>query len=136
MRNTAARHDDSDDDPPRPRVFTRTWSALLWESQSWGILGRCSVPRAHRNRPRYTAEVVSAAAKEILEAAMKLEPTEREHLAHELLESIDASSDGEISPQWEAEIQRRLRKIESGEATFVSGDEVFARAEAILRGGR
>lgn len=67
---------------------------------------------------------------------MKLEPTEREQLAHELLESIDESSDVALSPEWEAEIQRRLRKIEAGEATFVSGDEVFARAEAILRGER
>ena len=79
---------------------------------------------------------MSAAAKEVLEAAMKLQPMEREQIAHELLESIDESSDVELSPEWEAEIQRRLRKIETGEATFVSGDEVFARAEAILRGER
>jgi hypothetical protein len=45
-------------------------------------------------------------------------------------------SDAELSPGWEAEIQRRLRKIEAGEAAFVSGDEVFAKAEAILRGER
>jgi len=86
--------------------------------------------------PRYNKNVMSAAAKEVLEAAMKLEPTEREQIAHELLESIDEPSDVELSPEWEAEIQRRLRKIEAGEATFVSGDEVFARAEAILRGER
>jgi putative addiction module component (TIGR02574 family) len=79
---------------------------------------------------------MSAAAKEVLEAAMRLEPTEREQIAHELLESIDESSDVALSPEWEAEIQRRLRKIETGEATFVSGDEVFAQAEAILRGER
>jgi putative addiction module component (TIGR02574 family) len=79
---------------------------------------------------------MTAAAKEIIDAALKLDPTEREHIAHELLESIDDSSDLELSPAWEAEIQRRLRKIEADEATFVSGEEVFARAEAILRGGR
>jgi|KBSMisStandDraft_5_1062788.scaffolds.fasta_scaffold4549859_2 hypothetical protein len=61
--------------------------------------------------------VVTAAAKQIIEAALKLDPKEREHIAHELL-------------------QRRLHKIEAGEATFVSGDEVFARAEAILRDKR
>ena len=76
---------------------------------------------------------MSSAAKKILESALKLEPVERERIAHELLESIDTSADTELSPAWEAEIQRRLRKIESGEATFVSADEVFARAEAILR---
>jgi putative addiction module component (TIGR02574 family) len=79
---------------------------------------------------------MTAAAKQIIDAALKLDPTERENIAHELLESIDNSSDAELSPAWEVEIQRRLRKIEAGEATFVNGDEVFARAEAILRGGR
>jgi putative addiction module component (TIGR02574 family) len=79
---------------------------------------------------------MTAAAKEIIEAALKLDPTEREHIAQELLESIDDSSDAELSPAWEAEIRRRLRRIEAGEAAFVSGDEVFARAEAILRGER
>jgi len=79
---------------------------------------------------------MTAAAKQIIDAALKLEPAERERIAHELLESIDGSSDAEISPAWEAEIQQRLRKIEAGEAAFVSGDEVFARAEAILRGER
>jgi hypothetical protein len=42
---------------------------------------------------------MSAAAKEVLEAAMKLQPTEREQIAHELLESIDESSDVELSPE-------------------------------------
>jgi putative addiction module component (TIGR02574 family) len=79
---------------------------------------------------------MTAAAKDIIEAALKLEPTEREHIAHELLDSIDDSSDAQLSPAWETEIQQRLRKIDAGEATFVSGEEVFARAEAILRGER
>jgi putative addiction module component (TIGR02574 family) len=79
---------------------------------------------------------MASAAKEIIEAALKLEPVERERIAHELLESIDESSDAELSPAWEAEIERRIRKIESGEATFVNADEVFAQSEAILRGGR
>ena len=94
------------------------------------------MPRARRCGPRYTETIMSAAAREIIEAALKLEPIEREHIANELLESIDQSADAELSPAWEAEIQRRLRKIESGNATFVSADEVFARAEAILRGER
>ena len=75
---------------------------------------------------------MTAAAKELIEAALKLDPTEREHIAHELLESVDHSSETELSPAWEAEIQRRLRKIEAGEADFVRRDEVFARAEGVL----
>jgi putative addiction module component (TIGR02574 family) len=79
---------------------------------------------------------MASAAKEIIEAALKLDPAERERIAHELLESIDQSASPELSPAWEIEIQRRIRKIESGEATFVNADEVFARSEAMLRGGR
>jgi putative addiction module component (TIGR02574 family) len=94
-----------------------------------GLVGRCRFAR-------YTEGVMTASAKEIIEAALKLDRKEREQIAHELLESIDNSSDAELSPAWEAEIQRRLEKIEAGEATFVSGDEVFARAEAVLRGER
>ncbi len=91
-------------------------------------------PWAHRQEPWYARSVVSAAAKKIIEAALKIEPIERERIAHELLESIDGSADaGELSPVWEAEIQRRLRKIESGEASFVSAEGVFAGAETILR---
>ena len=77
---------------------------------------------------------MASAAKEIIEAALKLDPVERERIAHELLESVDVPSNAELSPAWEAEIERRIRKIESGEATFVNADEVFARSEAILRG--
>jgi putative addiction module component (TIGR02574 family) len=79
---------------------------------------------------------MTAAAKEIIEAALKLDQTDRERIANELLESLDNSGEAELGPAWEAEIQRRLRKIEAGEASFVSGDEVFARAESILRGER
>ena len=84
---------------------------------------------------RYT-DGMSSAAKAILESALKLDPAEREALAHELLESIDTSADTDLSPAWEAEIEQRLRKIVSGEATFVNADEVFERSEAILRGER
>jgi putative addiction module component (TIGR02574 family) len=81
-------------------------------------------------------EDMSFAAKAILASALKLDPAEREALAHALLESIDTSADSELSPAWEAEIERRLRKSESGAATFVSADEVFERSNTILRGER
>jgi hypothetical protein len=51
---------------------------------------------------RYTEDVMTAAAKDIIEAALKLDPTEREHIAHELLDSIDDSSDAELGPAWKA----------------------------------
>jgi hypothetical protein len=62
---------------------------------------------------------MAPAPKQIVEAALQFGPTEREHIAHELLEIIGESSSAELSPGWEAEIQRRRRKIEAGEATCV-----------------
>jgi putative addiction module component (TIGR02574 family) len=94
-----------------------------------------TVPPASHWEARYN-HGMSSAAKAILESALKLDPEERKALAHELLDSVDASADTELSPAWEAEIEQRLRKIESGEATFVSAEEVFERSEAILRGER
>jgi hypothetical protein len=43
--------------------------------------------------------------KEILEAALKLEPTERAALAAEILGSLDSSTYGQRGAAWEAEIQ-------------------------------
>jgi putative addiction module component (TIGR02574 family) len=79
---------------------------------------------------------MTPAAKKIIEAALKLDAKEREHIASALLESVAETFGAELSPAWEAEIQRRLRKTEAGKASYMSGDEVFARAEAILRGVR
>ena len=75
-------------------------------------------------------------AKEILEAALKLEPTERAQIANELLESIEEPGTVDLSPAWRAEIRRRIERIESGDATYVSADQVFEEAEAFLRAQR
>ena len=74
--------------------------------------------------------------KEILEAALRLKPTERADLAAEILESLASSTYGELSPAWEAEIQRRIREFEAGRQAPLPSDEVFAEIEASLRLGR
>jgi putative addiction module component (TIGR02574 family) len=74
--------------------------------------------------------------KEILEAALKLEPAERARIANELLESIEEPEAVELSPAWKAELQRRIQRIESGDATFVPAEQVFEEAEAFLRAQR
>jgi putative addiction module component (TIGR02574 family) len=71
---------------------------------------------------------------DILEAALGLPEDEREKLVEELSASLRG---GDIlSPAWEAEIARRLRKLEAGEAAFASADEVFEEADAIIRAAR
>ena len=71
------------------------------------------------------------ATKEILEAALKLDPEQREELIEELSASLDASNLGEY---WEAEIKRRIDDVDSGRVKTVPADEVFARIDQRFRG--
>ncbi|MES1172087.1 MAG: addiction module protein [Bacteroidota bacterium] len=73
----------------------------------------------------------AGATKEILEAALKLDPEQREELIEELSASLDASNLGEY---WEAEIKRRIDDVDSGRVKTVPADEVFARIEQRFRG--
>ena len=74
---------------------------------------------------------MSAAAKEILEAALKLDPRQREELIEELSASLDVTDLGEY---WEQEIRRRIDDVDSGRVKTVPADEVFARLELRFRG--
>ena len=58
---------------------------------------------------------VTSAAQEILQAALALPSREREELVGALSSSLEPS---ELNPQWQAEIARRLQKLEDGEATL------------------
>jgi putative addiction module component (TIGR02574 family) len=73
---------------------------------------------------------MSAAVKQVLDAALKLEPEQREELIEELSASLDASDLGEY---WEAEIKRRLDDVDAGRVKTVAADEVFARLEQRFR---
>jgi putative addiction module component (TIGR02574 family) len=74
---------------------------------------------------------MSAAVKEILEAALKLEPEQREELIDELSASLDAT---DLGAYWEAEIKRRVDDVDAGRVKTVPADEVFARLEQRFRG--
>jgi putative addiction module component (TIGR02574 family) len=74
---------------------------------------------------------MSAGVKEILDAALKLDPEQREELIDELSASLDATDLGEY---WEAEIRRRIDDVDSGRVKTVPADQVFARLERRFRG--
>jgi len=80
---------------------------------------------------RYTEAIMSSAARAILDAALKLDPQQREELIEELSASLDATNLGEY---WEAEIKRRIDDVDSGRVKTVPADEVFARLEQRFRG--
>ncbi len=74
---------------------------------------------------------MSTATKEILAAALKLDPQQREELIEALSASLDVASLGE---HWEAEIKRRMDDVDSGLVKAVPADGVFARLEQRFRG--
>jgi hypothetical protein len=67
---------------------------------------------------------------ELKREAMRLAPTERASLAHELLVSLDDLTESDVERLWLEEAERRRKLVESGETRLVPMDEVFARARA------
>ena len=79
---------------------------------------------------------MSPRAQELFREAMALPVKERADLAAELLASLDdaaAEDPAEVEAAWAEEIERRARRVISGETTGVSWEDVRRRAEAELR---
>lgn len=70
---------------------------------------------------------MSKAAHEVFDEDMALSEEERGKLAEKLVESLDASVDPGAAEAWTAEIQRRLARIEAGQAKSISMSEAVAR---------
>ena len=73
---------------------------------------------------------------EIAAAALKLDRKERARLASQLIRSLDAE-EVNLSPKewerlWAEEVDRRLEDLRQGKVKGIPGQEVFARARAIL----
>lgn len=79
---------------------------------------------------------MSTAAKEIIEAALKLDPVERAHVAQELLESIAGAPNGDLDADWIGELEQRARDIEERRTDFVSWPEARQEIESSLRRSR
>jgi len=54
---------------------------------------------------------------------------DRSKLASRLLESLD-EDDSEMSPEWSAELQCRVREIDEGRAKLVPHEDVMANVKA------
>ena len=75
-------------------------------------------------------------AQELLREAMALPVKERADLAAELLASLDdatAEDPAEVEAAWAAEIERRARRVMTGETAGIPWEDVRRRAEAELR---
>jgi putative addiction module component (TIGR02574 family) len=70
---------------------------------------------------------------ELYASALSLEEDQRRELIESLIGSLERAEQVPVlSSAWEEEISRRIDDIESGAATTVPGDEVFARVRAII----
>lgn len=65
--------------------------------------------------------------------ALGLTPANRAKLAHELLESLDALSPEEIDELWLDEAERRLKELDAGCVQLVPAEEVYRKAQALLK---
>jgi len=63
---------------------------------------------------------------EVRNEVMALSVSERASLAHDLILSLEAPADFDLSPSQETEIQRRLQVVREGTASGRPSDEVFA----------
>lgn len=70
---------------------------------------------------------------ELKREALRLDPSKRADLAHELLVSLDDLPDSEIERLWLEEAARREAEVASGAVTPIPMDEVFAKARAARR---
>jgi len=70
---------------------------------------------------------------EVLKNALSLDVRERAALAEKLLASLDDLSPEEAERLWAEEAERRLAEYRAGRARAVSADEVFEKAQRLLR---
>jgi putative addiction module component (TIGR02574 family) len=86
-------------------------------------------------RPQYKAYCMSST--ELLNKAMELSADERAELARRLILSLDsAPADADADGAWDKEIERRLERLDRGEAKLVDWRESVERARKSLREGK
>lgn len=78
--------------------------------------------------------LMNRSASEVLDAALALPEEDRGKLADKLVESLDGDLDPDAESAWAAEIERRLSRIDAGEAKMLSRDEAVARMHRAVRG--
>ena len=75
---------------------------------------------------------MTSATKKIPEDALALPEEQRATLVAALNESLETTED-DLTPEWKAEIARRIEAVERGDSRLIPGDEVEARIGKKLR---
>ena len=76
----------------------------------------------------------SPALEKVRSEALRLSDAERAELAHNLVVSLDGSTDTNVENAWDTEILRRLAEIDAGTAELVDREELRRRMRARMSG--
>lgn len=74
-------------------------------------------------------------AAQVLADALALPEDQRARIAAALVASLDGDADRDADMHWGAEIERRLNRIEAGQAKGISMADSLERLHRIARGG-
>ena len=77
---------------------------------------------------------MTKAAQIVLADALRLDPDARAELVAEILASLDGPVDADAESTWNAEIERRIQAIESGEIRLEPWESVKRRIEKDILG--
>jgi putative addiction module component (TIGR02574 family) len=76
---------------------------------------------------------MSSEAAKLLETALKMSSTERASIAQALLSSLEDEPDNNVELEWQKEIQKRLREIDSGKIILIPWEEAREKLRASRR---
>jgi putative addiction module component (TIGR02574 family) len=68
----------------------------------------------------------------VFKEALELEQQDRVELAKLLIDSLDATTEGDVEDAWISEIDRRAAELDSGAVQTIPWDTVRARPAALL----
>ena len=69
----------------------------------------------------------------IEQSALGLPESERAHLVHVLLDSLDAPSGADIQDIWLSEARRHADEIDAGKVNLVSGEQLERQVHALFK---
>ena len=73
-------------------------------------------------------------AKELVNAAIKLDESDRLKIVEEILASLEPDTDDDVDAAWAAEVERRSQEIKEGIVRLVLWTEVKSKARKRARG--
>lgn len=70
---------------------------------------------------------------ELKRELLELAPEERAQLAHELIVSLEESTDSDVEAAWFGEILRRDAEVERGEAKLIPAEDALRQIRIALK---